>query len=1085
MTTLATGLMGAAVGGMVGAPGLGFTLGNALGQAFLGRHSSHTYAYQEGSRLSDLKVQTSQVGVMIPIVYGTYRIAGNVIWATDIIESRSATTQTQSLGGGGKGGHHHDNVVTQTTTTYSYSANFALGLCQGTILGIRRIWADGKLIYHTSSTATPSTLMGSHLRAKHIRFYSGSDDQLPDPLIEAYLGKDQVPAFRGLAYLVFEGLALAEFGNRLPNITVEVVQVGEQIHNLSHPLVEAKKPLSEALGQFSRFDGGVIHTQVAGNVPERVDLDLDLKVIQRFKGNHLAPNVSYHPIIKYMPHLFLTSGGQWYDLITGKVVPIEPNLGKPQIGVYGQGQVYCLYSAPWLLPTLVHYEVASPFEIPQKEVSRLSNLQALLGFFPGDTQLLDIDVQHGDVFVLILQNHQPYLFAFDPISAKRIKKWQIQLTDQPVFRNFNFLNPEIIPFNFSLNSTSTQILFTQHSHEKSIGFLIDLDFETDTLFPDPNETYTFDVVGQFCFLSDQMIYVAGSSNNTSKASIKGLHAIEPRMPTLLEVIENLCQKSKLKAHEIDLSELALNDQTLTGFVISQPSTVKANIALLQQAYAFDLVESGFQLKFISREKTVEPIHIENDDLAMEVGQAQSALIETHAQTTDFPQRIHILFTDLQNDYQQGHQLAQRMNAPHQQAGTMELPMALTPQQALQIAERLLNEAWSQRTHLELTLSRKYAHLDPSDLICINDQCWRINSLAYGDPGLVKVKAVSFDQNIYDVSLQKAVTKEATYPEITLATVNNNPQAIAFPSPTQLLLFDIPVLQDNDDDCGFYAAVSKVLPEWSGAIVAESTDNGQTFRELYSQNKAATYGFTQTALGIGKTTVFDEENTLVVQLTHGELSSVSERDLLNGANLAIVGQEILQFQNAILQQDGSYGLSRFLRGRKGTEWAVSNHQAHETFILVDPVTLHRIKSPASEIGLTRIYKAITYGRTVSASTPQSFINMAQGKKPLSPVHLQGTRNSAGDLTFTWIARTRIQGAWRDGVDAASDPEITGYEVDILKEQNVMRTLSTSLEAATYTAEQQRNDFGDGQLTIDLKLYAIGRTVGRGFSAVATL
>ncbi len=175
-----------------------------------------------------------------------------------------------------------------------------------------------------------------------------------------------------------------------------------------------------------------------------------------------------------------------------------------------------------------------------------------------------------------------------------------------------------------------------------------------------------------------------------------------------------------------------------------------------------------------------------------------------------------------------------------------------------------------------------------------------------------------------------------------------------------------------------SSVSRILPEWPGAIVAQSTDNGQTFRELYSQNKAAIYGLTQTVLSSGKTTVFDEENILCIKLTSGELSSVSEMDLLNGANLALVGEEILQFQNAILQEDGTYRLSRFLRGRRGTEYAIATHQTNECFMVVDSATLHRIKSPAADIGLTRIYKAITYGRTVSASTPYSFINTARVK-----------------------------------------------------------------------------------------------------------
>ncbi len=132
------------------------------------------------------------------------------------------------------------------------------------------------------------------------------------------------------------------------------------------------------------------------------------------------------------------------------------------------------------------------------------------------------------------------------------------------------------------------------------------------------------------------------------------------IPTLADILENLCQKAGLRADEFDLSALQANPQKINGFVISQSTALRDSLSLLQQAYAFDIVESGFQLKFIPRGKAVEPIKIHTDDLASEYGQAQVALIEIHSQSADLPQRMHILFTDSHNDYQQGHQCAQRM-----------------------------------------------------------------------------------------------------------------------------------------------------------------------------------------------------------------------------------------------------------------------------------------------------------------------------------------------------------------------------------------------------------------------------------------
>ena len=98
-------------------------------------------------------------------------------------------------------------AVTTNTTTYSYYANLAVGLCEGPIGAVLRIWADGK----------PLDLTGLSIRT-----YTGDEAQTPDPLIIAKDG--DVPAYRGLAYVVFERLPLANFGNRIPQLSFEVVR---------------------------------------------------------------------------------------------------------------------------------------------------------------------------------------------------------------------------------------------------------------------------------------------------------------------------------------------------------------------------------------------------------------------------------------------------------------------------------------------------------------------------------------------------------------------------------------------------------------------------------------------------------------------------------------------------------------------------------------------------------------------------------------------------------------------------------------------------------------------------------------------
>src|SRR5690348_8132439 len=105
MASLALGI----VGGLIGGP-IGYLAGSLLGSLLFPQKV-------EGPRLSDLHLQTSSTGGMIPIVYGTMRVAPNVTWATDLHEHEQDS--------GGKGGPEVEN--------FTYSASFRLSLCEGPI----------------------------------------------------------------------------------------------------------------------------------------------------------------------------------------------------------------------------------------------------------------------------------------------------------------------------------------------------------------------------------------------------------------------------------------------------------------------------------------------------------------------------------------------------------------------------------------------------------------------------------------------------------------------------------------------------------------------------------------------------------------------------------------------------------------------------------------------------------------------------------------------------------------------------------------------------------------------------------------
>jgi hypothetical protein len=181
------------LGGIGGAIGGG--LGRAIG-AFAGASldrlavSSLSEPRQRGPRLETLKVQSSADGAPMAAVFGRARVTGQVIWAARFLEKRNERS-------GGKGGPR--------TVDYAYSLSFAVGLCEGPIDGVGRVWADGR----------PLDLSGVTMRV-----HRGTDDQNADPLIQAVEGG--APAYRGTAYVVFEDLPLGPFGNRPPQLGFEV-----------------------------------------------------------------------------------------------------------------------------------------------------------------------------------------------------------------------------------------------------------------------------------------------------------------------------------------------------------------------------------------------------------------------------------------------------------------------------------------------------------------------------------------------------------------------------------------------------------------------------------------------------------------------------------------------------------------------------------------------------------------------------------------------------------------------------------------------------------------------------------------------
>lgn len=180
------GLSGAVLGRAAGA-----VIGRAIDQRLLGGGAKAV----ETGRIDRLRIQTAGEGIAIPRVWGQMRMPGHVIWTSPLEE----VTRAEG-GGSGKG------APKPRVTQISYRISVALALCEGRILSVGRVWADGEEIAADDL---------------NMRVYRGGATQMPDPIIAAHEG-DEAPAYRGTAYVVLENLGLERWGNRMPQLSFEV-----------------------------------------------------------------------------------------------------------------------------------------------------------------------------------------------------------------------------------------------------------------------------------------------------------------------------------------------------------------------------------------------------------------------------------------------------------------------------------------------------------------------------------------------------------------------------------------------------------------------------------------------------------------------------------------------------------------------------------------------------------------------------------------------------------------------------------------------------------------------------------------------
>jgi hypothetical protein len=238
------------------------------------------------------------------------------------------------------------------------------------------------------------------------------------------------------------------------------------------------------------------------------------------------------------------------------------------------------------------------------------------------------------------------------------------------------------------------------------------------------------------------------------------------------------------------------------------------------------------------------------------------------------------------------------------------------------------------------------------------------------------------------------------------------------------------------------------------------------------------------LAEGPIAVFDRANRPRVRLYGGALASVSESEMLGGANAAAVGSEasgfeIIQFRDAVLTGPKTYELAHLLRGQSGSEPEMKPLlAAGAEFILLDPAVV-QMNEELSDLGSRIVWRVGPANRDHGDRAYVEFTQDAKalGLRPYRPAQLRARRDG-GDIVFAWVRRTRIDG---DGWQTANVPlgeTSQAYEIDIVSGATVLRTATVTTPSYRYPAADQIADFGSSPSIVTVRVHQMSEEFGRG-------
>jgi hypothetical protein len=516
---------------------------------------------------------------------------------------------------------------------------------------------------------------------------------------------------------------------------------------------------------------------------------------------------------------------------------------------------------------------------------------------------------------------------------------------------------------------------------------------------------------------------------------------------------------------VDVFEVA---GLVDGFVLDRPMSGRDAMEAVLSAFALDAIESDGVLKFRSRASRVS-LSVAKQEL-VETGGDRTVMVETRAQETDLPRAVRLAYVESALDYRTAAVQQMRNDTASSRDVSIQVPAAMSQSLAQARADTMLSERWSQRCTAQFALPPRLLNVEAGDVLSVDGKDYRISQIT--DAEARQCEAVQHDASVYSVpSLVERV------PVAKLLTVFGTPDVV---------FMDV-ALSTSDTATGPWIAAQ--ANPWPGRL-AVLKKKGVSFAFNGLVGAQATMGETLTSLPSGLLGRVDYRWSLDVRLDFGALSSVSLEDVLDGANVALVGSdsagyELVQFERAELIAAQTYRLSGLLRAQGGSVGEMlALRGAGQRFVVLNGA----VTQAAGTLQEATTASRWRVGPPQYDQAHPSYVTVdvaptTRGLRPLPPVHMKMIKE-AGGVRFSWTRQTRFGGdAWDvDEVPLAEASEL--YEVRVMNGANIARSWRSMEPHQFYGDALMIADFGAVPSQLTLRVAQVSAAVGTGIFSERT-